>query len=196
LLNLPQENFLLFFFLEKSMKRNTGHYQVTTTLGEEVKAYIPLPLPPDPPLEFDLEMQELLGEANRGLGALDAMALILPDISLFLYMYIRKEAVLSSQIEGTQSSLSDLLLFESERQPGVPLDDVQEVSNYVLAMNHGLERLRNDRFPLSLRLLRELHEKLLTKGRGSDKMPGEFRTSQNWIGQAKRALSHRLRAKK
>ena len=164
------------------MKRNTGHYQVTTTLGEEVKAYIPLPLPPDPPLEFDLEMQELLGEANRGLGALDAMALILPDISLFLYMYIRKEAVLSSQIEGTQSSLSDLLLFESERQPGVPLDDVQEVSNYVLAMNHGLERLRNDRFPLSLRLLRELHEKLLTKGRGSDKMPGEFRTSQNWIG--------------
>jgi len=164
------------------MERQTGRYQITTTLGEEVRAYIPFPLPPEPPLEFDLELHELLGEANRGLGALDAMALILPDISLFLYMYIRKEAVLSSQIEGTQSSLSDLLLFESERQPGVPLDDVQEVSNYVSAMNHGLKRLRGDQFPLSLRLLRDLHEKLLAKGRGYDKMPGEFRTSQNWIG--------------
>lgn len=94
------------------MQRTTDSYQITTTLGEEVRSYIPLPLPPEPPLEFDLELHELLGEANRGLGALDAMALILPDISLFLYMYIRKEAVLSSQIEGTQSSLRSLALRE------------------------------------------------------------------------------------
>jgi Fic family protein len=98
-----------------------------------------------------------------------------------MYAYVRKEAVLSSQIEGTQSSLSDLLLFENDEAPGVPLNDVQEVSNYVAALNHGLNRLRGG-FPLSLRLIREIHEVLLSKGRGSDKQPGEFRTSQNWIG--------------
>jgi Fic family protein len=114
-------------------------------------------------------------------GRLDGIASVLPDPSLFLYIYIRKEALLSSQIEGTQSSLSDLLLYEAEEAPGVPIDDTREVSNYVAAMNHGLRRLRED-FPLSLRLIREIHEILLSKGRGQDKDPGEFRRSQNWIG--------------
>lgn len=115
------------------------------------------------------------------LGRLDSVAKLLPDISLFLYMYVRKEALLSSQIEGTQSSLADLLLFEIKEQPGVPLDDVQEVSNYVAALTHGLRRLRGG-FPLSLRLLKEIHRILLSKGRGSQCDPGEFRQSQNWIG--------------
>ncbi|MFC1889380.1 Fic family protein, partial [Thermodesulfobacteriota bacterium] len=115
------------------------------------------------------------------LGRLDSMTQLLPDPSLFLYMYVRKEAVLSSQIEGTQSSLADLLLFEMEEAPGVPLDDVEEVSNHVAALNHGLSRFR-EAFPLSLRLIREIHGVLLSRGRGADKAPGEFRTSQNWIG--------------
>ncbi len=126
--------------------------------------------------------QSLYEEANRAIGRLDGLSMMLPEPSLFLYMYIRKEAVLSSQIEGTQSSLSELLLFEDANLPGVPLDDVQEVSNYVAALNHGLHRMRVDGFPLSLRLLREVHGVLLAKGRGSDKAPGEFRRSQNWIG--------------
>jgi Fic family protein len=112
---------------------------------------------------------------------LDGLSTLLPDTELFLYLYVRKEAVLSSQIEGTQSSLSDLLLFENEGAPGVPMDDVREVSNYVAAMQHGLERLRNG-FPLSLRLIREIHGILLRDGRGADRTPGEFRRSQNWIG--------------
>jgi Fic family protein len=121
---------------------------------------------------------------DRGLlalGRLDGISALLPDPALFLYMYVRKEAVLSSQIEGTQSSLSDLLMYESEEQPAVPLDDVREVSNYVAALDHGMERLRGG-FPLSLRLLKEIHAVLLRKGRGSDKDPGEFRRSQNWVG--------------
>ena len=108
------------------------------------------------------------------------MSMVLPDASLFLYMYVRKEAVLSSQIEGTQSSLSDLLLFETEAAPGAPLDDVTEVSCYVAAMNYGLQRLKE--LPISLRLIKEIHEKLMENARGGNKMPGEFRTSQNWIG--------------
>jgi len=120
-------------------------------------------------------------KANRALGRLDGMTLLLPDASLFLYFYVRKEALLSSQIEGTQSSFNDLLLYESDETPGVPLDDVREVSNYVAAMDHGLSRLRGG-FPLSLRLIREIHEILLSKGRGSDKGPGEFRRTQNWVG--------------
>jgi len=123
----------------------------------------------------------LLEQANQALGRLDGLASVLPDLSLFIYAYVRKEAVLSSQIEGTQSSLSDLLLFENQEAPGVPIEDVQEVSNYVAALTHGLKRLRKG-FPLSLRLIREIHEVLLSKGRGSDKTPGEFRTTQNWIG--------------
>jgi Fic family protein len=123
----------------------------------------------------------LLDQANQALGRLDGLASILPDPSLFIYLYVRKEAVLSSQIEGTQSSFSDLILFESAEAPGVPLEDVQEVSNYVAAMNHGLRRMKED-FPISLRLIREIHKILLSKGRGSEKQPGEFRRSQNWIG--------------
>lgn len=126
-------------------------------------------------------LELLLERANHALGRLDGITLVLPDPDLFIYMYVRKEALLSSQIEGTQSSLSDLLLYESEEHPGVPLDDVQEVSRYVAAMAHGLKRLRGG-FPLSLRLIREIHGVLMKGGRGGHQTPGEFRTSQNWIG--------------
>lgn len=164
------------------MKRDLqGRYVTTSTAGEEVKAFVPSVLPPEPPVEWSAALRNKFDGALLALGRLDSVSLLLPDTSLFLYMYIRKEAVLSSQIEGTQSSLSDLLLFELEHQPGVPLDDVQEVSNYVAALDHGMRRL-DDGFPLSLRLFREMHMELLSKGRGSDKQPGEFRTSQNWIG--------------
>ncbi|MGO9239519.1 MAG: Fic family protein [Bryobacteraceae bacterium] len=157
-----------------------GRYIVKAYGEESVRAFVPPPLPPNPPLRLET-LQRLLEQANQSLGRLDGLASILPNLSLFIYAYVRKEAVLSSQIEGTQSSLSDLLLFENDEAPGVPLNDVQEVSNYVAALNHGLERLRGG-FPLSLRLIREIHEVLLSKGRGSDKQPGEFRQSQNWIG--------------
>jgi Fic family protein len=145
------------------------------------KAFVPAELPIQPPIELTPHLQDLLERANRSLGRLDGLTRLLPDPRLFLYMYVRKEAVLSSQIEGTQSSLSDLLLFEEAGTPGVPLNDVQEVSRYVAALEHGLARL-GDGFPLSLRLLREIHGVLMTNARGGDKTPGEFRTSQNWIG--------------
>ena len=148
--------------------------------AEPFRAYVPPPLPPDPPAALQ-PLLPLLEQASQVMGRLDGLASVLPDPSLFIYLYIRKEAVLSSQIEGTQSSFSDLMLFESAEAPGVPLEDVQEVSNYVAAMNNGLRRLREG-FPLSLRLIREIHEILLSKGRGSEKRPGEFRESQNWIG--------------
>lgn len=164
------------------MKRDLqGQYITISTVGEKVGAFVPSPLPPEPPVEWSPSLRERFDHALLALGRLDSVSVLLPDTSLFLYMYVRKEAVLSSQIEGTQSSLSDLLLFELDQQPGVPLDDVQEVSNYVAALNYGLKRLEEG-FPLSLRLLRETHEVLLSKGRGSDRMPGEFRRSQNWIG--------------
>jgi len=158
-----------------------GKYETTSVAGESVRAFVPPPLPPVPPLDLNAERHDLLEKANRSLGRLDGVATLFPDPALFLYMYVRKEALLSSQIEGTQSSLSDLLLFESEGLPGVPIDDVEEVSCYVSAMNHGLERLRGG-FPLSLRLIKEIHKTMLSGGRGSKKAPGEFRTSQNWIG--------------
>ena len=151
-----------------------------STVGERVEAFIPPPLPPAPPVRMD-RLNSLLESANLALGRLDGMTSILPDTDLFLYMYVRKEALLSSQIEGTQSSLSELLLFERAELPGVTLDDVQDVANYVAAMEHGLARMREG-FPISLRLIREIHEKLLSKGRGSKRQPGEFRRSQNWIG--------------
>lgn len=157
-----------------------GQRVAISTAGERAEAYVPQTLPPIPPVQLE-RLYGRLEAANRAIGRLDGVASILPDTPLFLYMYVRKEALLSSQIEGTQSSLSELLLFESEDVPGVPLDDVQEVSNYIGAMNHGLNRIR-DGFPLSLRLIREIHEALLSKGRGSTKQPGEFRRSQNWIG--------------
>ncbi len=163
-----------------SRSQRLGTYAVTKAGGEEVRAFVPPPLPPVPPVRLE-PLQRLMEQANQALGRLDGLASILPDLSLLIYMYVRKEAVLSSQIEGTQSSLSDLLLYESAEVPGVSLDDVREVSGYVAAMDHGLRRLREG-FPLSLRLLREIHEILLAKGRGSEKQPGEFRSSQNWIG--------------
>jgi len=156
-----------------------GQYINCTTGDESYKAFIPQKLPPIPSIVMD-DLFSILDSANTALGRLDGMSMILPDPSLFLYMYVRKEAVLSSQIEGTQSSLSDLLMFETNMTAKASIDDVTEVSNYVSAMNHGLERLKD--FPLSLRLIKEIHKKLMCKGRGSDKCPGEFRTSQNWIG--------------
>lgn len=163
------------------IRGTTGTYQLITTTGEGVRAFIPNPLPPDPPLRLDGDLQRRLERAHLGIGRLDSLSTLLPDTTLFLYMYVRKEAVLSSQIEGTQSSLADLLLFELHEAPGVPVDDVVEVSNYVAAMEHGLARIRGD-FPLSNRLIREIHEVLLSKGRGSEKDPGHFRRTQNWIG--------------
>ena len=160
-----------------------GRYIVKAYGEESVKAFFPPPLPPNPAVRLD-GLQLLLEQANQSLGRLDGLASVIPNLSLFICAYVRKEAVLSSQIEGTQSSLSDLLLFENDEAPGVPLVDVQEVSNYVAALNHGLERLRGG-FPLSLRLIREIHEVLMSKGRGSDKLPGEFRQCQNWIGGAR-----------
>jgi Fic family protein len=159
----------------------TGRFHITTTAGETVRASIPEPLPPGPPVAFDGALQMALEQALLALGRLDSITTLLPDPELFLYAYVRKEAVLSSQIEGTQSSLSDLLLFEMKEAPGAPLDDVREVSNYVAAMAHGLKRLRGG-FPLSNRLLREIHGILLSHGRGGDKDPGQFRRSQNWVG--------------
>ncbi|MBM4289627.1 MAG: hypothetical protein FJ135_16060 [Deltaproteobacteria bacterium] len=164
------------------MKRGmTGRYETTSTGGEQVRAFVPQPLPPDPPLNLPPRRQKLIERATLALGRLDSITLLLPDPDLFLYAYVRREAVLSSQIEGTQSSLADLLLFELEEAPGVPFDDVVEVSNYVAALNHGLARLRED-FPLSNRLIREMHAILLSQGRGSEKAPGEFRRSQNRLG--------------
>ena len=158
----------------------TGRYEITHTAGEQIKAFVPHALPPTPPLDL-AAMQGPLENAQLALGRLDSLTTLLPDPYLFLYTYVRKEAVLSSQIEGTQSSLSDLLMFELEESPGVPVDDVTEVSNYVAALEHGLQRLREG-FPLSNRLIREIHSKLMATGRGSEKSPGEFRLSQNWIG--------------
>ena len=158
-----------------------GHYVTISTVGEKAQAFVPAPLPPLPPIVWTPELRGKFDQALLALGRLDSVAVLLPDTSLFLYMYIRKEAVLSSMIEGTQSSLSDLLLYELDQEPGVPLDDVREVSNYVAALDHGLRRLAEG-FPLSLRLLKEIHGVLLQKGRGSHQTPGEFRRSQNWIG--------------
>ena len=158
-----------------------GRYEIASAGGERVRAFVPAPLPPTPPLVLDGSLQQALESAGLALGRLDGVATLLPDNALFLYTYVRKEAVLSSQIEGTQSSLSDLLLFEIDEVPGVPFDDVIEVSNHVAALEHGLRRLRED-FPLSNRLIREVHDVLLRRGRGSNQAPGEFRRSQNWIG--------------
>lgn len=151
------------------------------------RAFVPRPLPPNPPLRMDDELTMLLSEADRALGRLDGASELLPDVDLFVYMYVRREAVLSSQIEGTQASLVDLLEFESERATAQTPDDVAEVANYVAAMNLGLERLSE--LPVSLRLIREIHARLLEGVRGGERTPGEFRTSQNWIGAANSALA-------
>ncbi len=158
-----------------------GRYVTRWEGGEVVRAYVPHPLPPTPPLEYGQALHSQLEKATLALGRLDSITVLLPNPQLFLYTYVRREAVLSSQIEGTQSSLSDLLLFELDEAPGVPQDDVVEVSNYVAALEHGLARLQEG-FPLCNRLLREMHFHLLSRGRGATQTPGEFRRSQNWIG--------------
>ena len=158
----------------------SGAYDVTSFGGEVVRAFLPAVLPPSPPVDLR-RLQRSLERASIAIGRLDSVSALLPDTALFIYAYIRKEAVLSSQIEGTQSSLSDLLLFELEAAPGVPSDDVVEVSNYVAALNLGLVRLREG-MPMSSRLIREIQGTLLSRGRGSEREPGEYRRSQNWIG--------------
>jgi len=170
------------------MKRGlTGRFEVTACQGEQVRAFVPSPLPPSPGIEMTTARRRLLEQADAALAKLDGAALHLPEIDLFLYAYVRKEAVLSSQIEGTQSTLSDLMLFELD-DLRVPIDDVKEVSSYVAAMEHGRARLQD--MPLSGRLIREMHEKLMAKGRGSEKEPGEFRRSQNWIGGQRPSQAH------
>ncbi len=149
---------------------------------EGYAAFIPAPLPPSPPLAFNAELQRLSEAAGRALGRLEGISSSL-DPDRLLYMYVRKEAVLSSAIEGTRSTLPDLLRYETDAVPGTPLEDVREVSRYVAALQHGIERIRNGSLPLSLRLLREIHRVLMEGGeRGGSKGPGEFRRTQNWIG--------------
>ena len=165
------------------MNRTAGHYVTTVYGDEEVRAFVPNPLPPEPNLRFDMALINALHDAANALGRLDGAAALLPNDGLLLYSYIRKEAVLSSQIEGTQSTLSDLLRYEVDEAPGVPYDDVAEVSNYVRAFNHAREQLvSHNGLPLCNRLLRGVHQILLTGTRGADKLPGEFRKSQVWIG--------------
>ena len=162
-------------------RESTGTYEVTVGGGETVRAFVPHPLPPVPEVDFREDLRRPLEAATTALGRLDAVTELLPDATVFVYGYVRKEAVLSSQIEGTQSSLSDLMLHEAGGAPGAPISDVLETSNAVAALNHGVERLRGG-FPLSNRLMREMHARLLATGRGAAMMPGEFRRSQNWIG--------------
>jgi len=156
-----------------------GRFIETAIGGEIVRAFVPPPLPPNPPIDMT-KLVSHLSAADRALGRLDGISQLLPNKELFLYMYVRKEAVLSSQIEGTQSTLSDLLRAEADQLEAQSFDDVTEVSNYVEAMTYGVQRMKT--FPLSLRLIREMHEILLKKSRGAGKDPGQFRRSQNWIG--------------
>jgi len=160
-------------------KGRLGKYVVQDKANEPYKAYIPPRLPPELPIDLK-DLYPLLDKATRAIGALNSLIRSIPNPDLFVLTYIRREALLSSQIEGTQSSFSDLILFEHHQKPNVSIDDVEEVSNYIAAMNYGLKRLKN--FPLSLRLLREIHGVLLQSGRGAQKLPGEFRRSQNWLG--------------
>ncbi|MBE0546601.1 MAG: Fic family protein, partial [Rubrivivax sp.] len=158
-----------------------GRTVTVSTQGEPFRAFVPAPLPPAPPIQWTPVLRRRFDDALVALGRLDAVSSMLPNAQLVLYSFVRKEAVLSSQIEGTQSSLSDLLLFEIDEQPGVPLDDAREVSRCVDAMAFGIKRLRGG-FPLSLRLLRDMHGVLLDHPRGRGKTPGEFRRSQVWLG--------------
>lgn len=170
------------------MMRTTGDFVTVETPPDAFRAFVPAPLPPDPMVALTAADQALVEHASRMLGQLDGMTSLLPNTALFIYAYVRKEALVSSQIEGTQSSFSDLLLFESDQVPGVPLSDVREVSDYVAALDHGLSSLRAGA-PLSLRLLREMHGILLRTGRGNTMSPGEFRTRQVWIGGSRPAVA-------
>jgi Fic family protein len=158
-----------------------GTYVQIATASEPFRAFLPQPLPPDPPVAWSPALRRRFDDALVALGRLDALAAHLPNASLLLYSFVRKEAVLSSQIEGTQSSLADLLLYEIDEQPGVPVDDVREVSRCVAALEHGLKKLRGG-LPLSMRLLRGMHEVLMSHPGGRSKTPGQIRRSQVWIG--------------
>jgi Fic family protein len=158
-----------------------GSYVDVASAGERFKAFVPAPLPPDPPIAWTPALRRRFDDALLALGRLDALSAHLPNAALLLYSFVRKEAVLSSQIEGTQSSLADLLLYEIDEQPGVPLDDAREVSRCVAALEHGLDALRGG-LPLSMRLLRGMHEVLMAHPGGRGKTPGELRRSQVWIG--------------
>jgi Fic family protein len=162
-------------------RRPSGRYVETAAAGERVRAFVPAALPPRPAIRWPAPLRARFDSALVSLGRLDALTDLLPNSSLLLYSFVRKEAVLSSMIEGTQSSLADLMLFEVDEQPGVPLEDAAEVSRYVAALDHGLKRMRGG-FPLSLRLLREVHKVLIGSGRGGTLTPGEFRRSQVWLG--------------
>src|SRR4051794_27688033 len=166
-----------------------GELLLAQEAPDEFWTFHPRPLPPDPRLEIDAELQIRLGAANQALGRLDGITLLLPDPDQFLYSFVRKEAVLSSQIEGTQSSLSDLLLFEADAAPGVPLADAREPSDYIGAMNRGLALIADEGLPLCNRLFREVHSVLLGSARGSEKTPGRFRREQNWIGGPRPSLA-------
>ncbi len=163
------------------MKRQkTGEYRLTKVAGETIKAFIPLPLPPIPPLEMDNGLKDLHDSVLHVLGRLDNSLSLLPESHILRAQYIRKEAVESSKIEGIQANLSDLFMFEINEQPA--FSDVAEIESYVRALEHGLHRLRHDGFPISSRILREVHANLFSNGPNSAKTPGEFRRSQNWIG--------------
>lgn len=158
-----------------------GSYVEIATAGERFRAFVPKALPPDPPIAWSPALRRRFDDALVALGRLDALSAHLPNAALLLYSFVRKEAVLSSQIEGTQSSLADLLLYEIDEQPGVPVEDAREVSRCVAAMEHGLHALRAG-LPLSMRLLRGMHAVLLTHPGGGAKSPGAVRRSQVWIG--------------
>ena len=168
-------------------REDPGNYQVTNVSGETIAAFVPAPLPPRPAVDLE-EIRRASDSALTAVGRLDGISRLLPDRRLFIYFYVRKEAVLSSQIEGTQSSLSDLMLFELPGAIRDPINDVVEVANYVRALEYGLKRL--EELPLSSRLIREIHGILLSSGRGSNKTPGEFRRSQVWIGGSRPGNAH------
>ena len=159
------------------MNKRTGRY--VRQIGG-YKAFIPAALPPKPPVKFSIELQTLLSKADRALARLDGVVTVLPNPDLFIAMYVKKEALLSSQIEGTQASLEGVLEFEADLTPKEDIDDIKEVINYIKALDYGIERLKE--FPMSLRLIKEIHEILVKGTRGTHKTPGEFRKTQNWIG--------------
>lgn len=165
---------------ESQGSERSGHFVRQQTGPDGYSAFIPVPLPPAPPIDFSGRLGGLLERASNSLGRLDGVSRTLEPDQL-LYMYVRKEAVLSSQIEGTQSTLSDLLEYENEDTPGVPVEDVREVSRYVSALRYAVEQITNG-MPISLRLLKDTHAVLMASGRGSKQAPGEFRRTQNWIG--------------
>src|SRR4051812_41201169 len=162
-------------------RRPTGRYRTIAAASERFKAFVPTPLPPNPPLVWSTALRRRFDSALLALGRLDAVTALLPNASLLLYSFVRKEAVLSSQIEGTQSSLADLLLYEIAEQPGVPVEDAREVSRCVAALEHGLKKLRGG-LPLSMRLLSDMHRVLLDHPRARGRARGEVRRSQVWIG--------------